>query len=119
MLKHWVQKFANAVRGIVIGIRGQSSFHVHLPAAILVLALAAWLQLDWVQVSILLVCVSVVLMAELFNSCIETLAQAITSETNAAIKDALDIASGAVLTVSLGAASVGALVFGQALLAMP
>lgn len=46
--------------------------------------------------------------AELMNSSIEFLAQAITPEQNEDIRDALDVASGAVLIASIFAAVIGA-----------
>jgi diacylglycerol kinase len=52
-----------------------------------------------------------VLAAELFNSALEHLAKAITREHNEHLRIGLDISAGAVLIVSLGAASVGLVIF--------
>ncbi len=109
-ITRWIQKFANAWRGIVIGVRGQSSFAIHLLAAVAVVALASWLRVSRIEWLILILCIASVFAAELFNTAIEHLARAITREENPEIRDALDIASGAVLATSLGAAIVGVLV---------
>jgi diacylglycerol kinase len=53
------------------------------------------------------------LFAELFNSAIEHLAQAITADHDDHLRDALDISSGAVLVASLGAAAVGVAILGM------
>ena len=37
--RSWLKKFADAFRGLVVGIQGQSSFAVHLPCAVLVIGL--------------------------------------------------------------------------------
>ncbi|NOZ41493.1 MAG: diacylglycerol kinase family protein [Planctomycetes bacterium] len=115
-LSRWRRKFACALRGIAVGVRGQSSFWVHFPAAIVVVVMATWLQIsrtDWLA---LVVCMTIVFSAELFNSAIEHLARAITREQHPEIRDALDVASGAVLVAAMGAAVVGVGVLGWPLL---
>jgi diacylglycerol kinase len=59
---------------------------------------------------IYILCVTVVLSAELFNTSIEHLARAVTREQHPEIRDALDIASGAVLMAAIGSACVGTLI---------
>jgi len=107
----WPAKFRDAGRGILAGVRGQSSFYVHLPAALAVIALAGWLRVSIAEWGLLLLCVATVLAAELFNSALEALARALDARPNEHIRDALDIAGGAVLLASLGAVAVGLLVF--------
>nr|MCU0875418.1 diacylglycerol kinase [Pirellulaceae bacterium] len=52
-----------------------------------------------------------VLTAEMFNSALEHLARAVDRSENRHLGSALDIGSAAVLTASIGASLVGALVF--------
>lgn len=59
----------------------------------------------------LVLCISIVWMAELINSAIEALSRAVSLEYDECIRDALDIASGAVLVVSLGSAVIGSMIF--------
>ena len=108
----WSQKFKHAFRGLRIGSRGQDSFLVHIPVACFVLAAAAQLHVNTISWCILVLCIVTVISAELFNTAIEHLAKAITEDFNPHIRDALDIASAAVLVVALGAAVVGALILG-------
>ncbi|NOY29633.1 MAG: diacylglycerol kinase family protein [Planctomycetes bacterium] len=109
----WKQKFACALRGLAVGVRGQSSFYAHFSAAMAVVAMATWLQVSQAEWLTLILCITMVFSAEFFNSAIEHLARAITREENPEIRDALDIASGAVSVVAFGAAIVGLLVFGS------
>lgn len=109
----WVRKFQRAGRGLVIGIldRGRrpwhNSFLVHLPAAALVLA-AAWVrQLDAASLGVLILSIGLVLTTELVNGSLEHLARAVTDQPHPEIRDALDIAAGAVLLASLTAAAAG------------
>ncbi len=112
----WQQKFSHALRGIRVGIHNQNSFYVHFPAALAVIAMAAWLQVSKAEWLTLVLCITIVLSAEFFNSAIEHLARAITREENPEIRDALDVASGAVLVAAIGAAVVGLLVLVSPLL---
>ena len=94
--QHWSLKFRNAFRGIRAGIIGQSSFYAHFAITFLVFVAAIALQVSLLEWCTLLLCIGVVLSAELMNSCIEKLSRAITDEYDERIRDALDIASGAV-----------------------
>ncbi|UUO07052.1 diacylglycerol kinase [Blastopirellula sp. J2-11] len=114
----WIAKFRDAFRGIYVGACAQSSFAVHLIVSALVIALAAYLAVDLIRWSLLLLCIALVLAAELFNSAIEWLAKAIDHGENENLRNALDVASGAVLVTSIGAAIVGGLIFAERLAAM-
>jgi diacylglycerol kinase len=107
----WRSKFGDALRGILVGIRGQSSFRVHALAAVAVIALAALLRMRLVEWGLLVLCITIVCTAELFNSALEYLARAIDANVNPHLRDALDIASGAVLVAALGASLVGSSLF--------
>jgi diacylglycerol kinase len=109
--RSWPQKFSHAFRGIAVGIRGQSSFAVHFTAAVVVIVAASVLQLDPVHWALLLLCITVVLTAETFNSALECMARAVDPRENRHLAQALDIASGAVLVASIGSAVIGTLVF--------
>ena len=113
MSRPWKQKFADAFRGLRDGVRGESSFAVHFVVAAVVMLAAAVLRMDAVQWGVLLLCIAGVLAAEMFNSALESLARAITREENPHVRDALDIASGAVLTAAFGSIAVGIALFGH------
>ena len=109
--RSWPEKFLHAFRGIRLGVRGQSSFAVHIVVGSLVVLAAAVLRADLLQWCILLLCITIVLTAEMFNSALEHLAKAIDRSENQLIATALDIGSAAVLTAALGASAVGGIVF--------
>ena len=106
----WQWKFACAARGIVAGMRGQNSFFVHIPAAIVACGLAAWLDVTEAEWLALVLSITLVISAELMNSAIEHLARAVTRDEHPELRDALDIASGAVLATAIGASVVGVMV---------
>lgn len=109
--RSWLRKFRDAFRGLWIGVRGQSSFAVHLPMAVLVIVAGCVLRVSLVEWCLLVLAITGVLAAELFNSALESLAKAIDVKHNLHLADGLDIGSAAVLVAALGASTVGAIVF--------
>jgi len=114
--KSWAGKFKNAFRGVSAGIKDQNSFAVHIPVAIAVIVVAALCQISLQRIAILLLCIAIVISAELFNSSIESLAKSITDQEDAYVGRALDIASGAVLVVVAFAVIVGLMILVQPVL---
>ena len=104
--RSWLGKFRDAARGIVSGMRDENSFLVHIPAAIAVLVAAVVLRANAIQWSLLILCIAQVIAAELFNSALERLSRAIDGGYNEQLRVGLNIASGAVLILSLGSAAV-------------
>ncbi len=109
--RSWRDKFRVALRGLKLGVRGHSSFFVHFFFAALVLAGALVLRCSLEQWCILILCIGLVLTAELFNSAIETLFRGLDEATRERVWPALDIAAGAVLLASLTSAVVGLIIF--------
>jgi diacylglycerol kinase len=107
----WISKFRCAFRGVAVGIRGQRSFYVHFPMAAAVIACAVIFRAELWQWCVLLLCITIVLTAEMFNSALEHFGRLITDKYDERMRDALDIGSAAVLVASIGAAIVGAIVF--------
>lgn len=106
----WTGKFKVAVRGVKFGIRGQSSFFVHFFFTALVIAAAIILGCNLTQWCMLIGCIGMVMIAEMFNSAIETLFHGLDEETKSRTWPALDIAAGAVLLASITAAIIGGLI---------
>ncbi len=102
-LERWRNRFRYALRGIAIGVRGEENFRFHLLAAAAVIAIAWLIECTRIEWLVLVLCITAVLAAELFNTAIEHLARAITTDDHREIRNALDTAAGAVLTVAIGA----------------
>jgi diacylglycerol kinase len=109
--RNWWSKFADAFRGLYWGTEGQSSFVVHLLVSVVVMGAAFYFRVDGFEWALLLLCITAVLVAEMFNSALEHIGKAIDSDHNPQLGKALDIASAAVLLSALGAATVGLVVF--------
>ncbi|MEM9827021.1 MAG: diacylglycerol kinase [Planctomycetota bacterium] len=114
-MKHWISKFRYAFAGIAWAFGSQSSFWVHLPVGIAVLCLSLWLRLDPLRCGVLVICIGIVISAELFNSALEALVQKLHPEHDLQIKRALDAGAAAVLVLAIAAVVVGLLLLGPPL----
>jgi len=112
----WKRKFRDAFAGLRQSVQQQSSYKVHFLFAFLVIITGFLLSLDTIRWSIVIFCIIIVLAGEMFNTAIEELAKAITDQYDESIAKALNIASGAILVLSLGMAVIGFVIFIEALL---
>jgi diacylglycerol kinase len=116
--RSWIHVFACAWRGIAVGVRTERNFVVHFLTACAALLVGLRLQISLVEWALISLSIALVMSAELFNSALERLAKAITREENPLIRDALDMAAGAVFVIALGATVVGGCIFGGRLWAL-
>ncbi|MCD4728533.1 MAG: diacylglycerol kinase [Pirellulales bacterium] len=108
---HWRRKFRDAFCGVKEGVHGQSSFFVHFFVTVLVIVAGVVLGVNLYEWCILALCITGVLTVEMFNSALESMAKAITGESDPHLGDSLDIGSAAVLIASIGASTVGTIIF--------
>ena len=109
--RKWADKFADAFRGLASGVSGQSSFAVHFVIAACVILAGFMLRTSLQEWCLLILCMTLVLAAEMFNSALEALAKSIDTDHNPHLAKALDIGSAAVLVSAIGSSLVGAIVF--------
>ena len=108
----WIGKFADSFRGLFRAVSTQSSFAAHLPVAVAAVACAAWFRVSAVEWCLVVLAIGLVIMAEVFNTSIESLARAFDRYPDDRIGDALDHASGGVLVSVAAAVIVGLIVLG-------
>lgn len=111
-VRTWFAKFGDAFRGVARAVSSQSSFAIHLPAAVATLAVAAFLGLSLVEWCVLVGAIGLVIAAEVINTSIEFLAKAVTSDFDPNVRDALDIASAGVFVTVVTAVVIGGLLLG-------
>jgi len=107
--------FIAAWRGLMILFNTQRHARIHLLAAAGVVAVGTWLGVDGQQWCWLIVAITMVIAAEGFNTAVEKLADRVTTERDPLIRDAKDLAAGAVLWAALGAAIIGLIELGPPL----
>ncbi|MFN0021345.1 MAG: diacylglycerol kinase family protein [Pirellulaceae bacterium] len=101
-----------ALRGVFTAFRLDQSFVEHLASAVPVIAAGIVLRVNLLEWCLLVLCITAVVAAEMFNTAIEQLAKAVHPEQSPLVGASLDVAAGGVLIASLGAAIVGCAIFG-------
>ena len=105
----------HALRGLVFLVRSQRNARVHGVITALVLALGLGLHITRLEWAFIALATAAVWAAEAFNTAVERLADRVTTERDPLIKQAKDVAAGAVLIACAGAVAVGLLVLGPPL----
>ena len=102
-----------AVQGIIYTVRTQKHMRWPFLAALALLLAALLFKVTPMEFMLLSLSVSFVLFAELLNTAVETAVDMITPEYHPLAKIAKDVAAGAVLVASFGAAVLGYLVLAK------
>lgn len=111
------RSFGYAFAGWLAVIRTQPNSWIHLAASLAVILMAAWLRLDRNDWAALVIVMTMVWVAEFFNTAIEALVDLVSPEFHPLAGKAKDVAAGGVLVTAIGAAVVGLLILGPPLLA--
>jgi diacylglycerol kinase (ATP) len=105
------ESFNFAIEGIVHVLRTHRNMRIHLAVAAGVLAAAAAIGVDKLELIALLLAIAFVLIAEMLNSAIEHAIDVATTSFDPLAKLAKDVAAGAVLIAAINALAIGYLVF--------
>src|SRR5580692_11838390 len=109
--KNHFDSFRYAIEGIVHVFRTQRHMRFHFVIVVLVLSLGLLYRLSRAEMAVLFLVSAGVLMAEMFNTAVETVVDMVTQAYHPLAKLAKDIAAGAVLIAAITAAMVGAIIF--------
>jgi len=114
----WRQRLVEAERGVTEGFRGDSTFFVHFFLGSLVIVAAAVLGISFVHWILLVLALTVVLSAEMFNSAFATLLRDFEGHTGLPVKKARKIGTAAVFVAMAGATVAVGLIFAHRLMQM-
>lgn len=103
--------FKYALRGIYASITDENNMLVQFSAGMMVIMFAVFLRCTFVEWAILIIMCFLVVALEMVNTAIENVCDKITLEYDEKIKKAKDISAGAVLTMSICAIIVAAVIF--------
>lgn len=97
--------------GLRYAVKTQRNMRFHFFATVTVL-IAAWLaSVTWLELAMLALAITLVLVAEMVNTALETVVNLAEEKFNPMAKVAKDVAAGAVLLASAGAVVIGLAVF--------
>ena len=106
-----LNSFAYAWQGLKYAFATQVNMFIHLVSAIAAVLLAWYFGLTRVEWLILILTVTLVFSAELFNTAFESVTDLMVVKFDYKAKRAKDTAAGAVLTAALGALIIGLVLF--------
>lgn len=110
------KSFLFAIQGFRTAVVTERNIKVMLAVGALAVAAGLVLQIDLLSWAIILLCCAVVIMAELFNTAVETIVDLVSPEFHPLAGRAKDIAAAAVWFLSFVVAIVGVLVYANAII---
>ena len=110
-MKKLLESFNHAINGIIDAVRTQRNMKIHIFVMILVIIAGVILKINKYEWIACILCFAIVISGELFNTAIETVVDMVMPYKNDKAKIAKDIAAGAVLTLAIGAAVIGVIIF--------
>jgi diacylglycerol kinase len=114
----FLRSFVYAAHGLVYAIRTQRNARVHAVIGAGAIVLGLVLRISPVEFAMIFVAITLVFIAEMFNTVAEACVDLVTREYHPLAKIAKDVAAGAVLLNAILSVVIGILVFGPHLLAL-
>jgi diacylglycerol kinase (ATP) len=107
LFKRFIKSVNFAVEGIIHAVKTQRHLRYHFYSAAAILLISYILGVNRIEFLIISLSVIAILLAEMFNTAIETVVDIISPEHNEKAKVVKDIAAGAVFVTSIGIAVIG------------
>ena len=111
MPKKFIKSFKYAQAGAAHALQTQRNLWIHLTIGVLVLGAGYWLKLSNIELAIVVLIVTFVLVAEMFNTALEETINLIKPEVHPMAALVKNLAAGAVLLAACGAVIIGLLIF--------
>src|SRR5439155_16216187 len=106
-----IRSFGHAIAGIIRMVRCQHNAWIHLIATGMVIAAGFFFRLSRPEWCWIVLAVSIVWTAEALNTAFEFLADAASPNFHPVVRDAKDVAAGAVLITALASSVIGGIIF--------
>lgn len=109
--KNFLNAFKNSINGIKSTFNSGRNFKIQLVFAIIAITASIFFKISFIEWSIVLILIFLVLFAEMINTGIETIVDMITKEYDENAKKAKDISAGAVTICAICSVIVGLIIF--------
>lgn len=110
-MRKFSRSFSCAAAGVRHTLLTQRNMRIHFAAALLVFGLALYLRIDTHELLFLIFAVTLVIMAEMFNTAVEAVVDLHGRAIHPLARAAKDVAAGAVLVAAVNALAVAYLIF--------
>jgi diacylglycerol kinase (ATP) len=110
-MKKLIRSFGYAFNGLGYAVATQLNFRIHLVASLIAVFMGYSLHIETSEWQWVILCIALVLMAELFNTALEFLTDLVSPEYNKLAGYVKDISAGAVVVAAVFALITGAIIF--------
>jgi diacylglycerol kinase (ATP) len=110
-MKKLIRSFGYAFKGVAYATTSQLNFRIHLAATLIVIIMGCVLHIsagDWQWIAL---CITLVLVTEIFNTMIETLVDLVSPGYNEKAGHIKDMSAGAVVIAALFSVISGLIIF--------
>ncbi len=111
MLVKLFKSFRYAFDGIFILFKEETNARIHLVVATITIVAGWMLKISITEWCFVTLCITLVIMAEAFNTAIENLTDLVSPEVHPLAGKTKDLAAGAVLILSIGSVIIGLIIF--------
>ena len=109
--RNLVDSFNDAIEGLIQTFRSERNMKIHLFIALLVLSAAIFYGLSRIETILLFMAITLVLVAEMINTAIETVIDMVQRDYHPLAKIAKNVAAGGVLVTAINAVVIGYILF--------
>lgn len=110
-MKKLIRSFGYAFKGVAYATTSQLNFRIHLVATAVALLLGWFLHISTGEWQWVMLCITIVLVTEIFNTMIETLVDLVSPGYNEKAGRIKDMAAGAVVIAAAFAIITGIIIF--------
>lgn len=110
-MKRFIKSFSFALAGLKYTFKTQGNFRFHVLAALVVVSLSFYLDISNTEWLIILLCIGLVLFAELLNTAIESLVDLVSPDYHKLAEIAKDTAAASVLVLAFMSSIIGLIIF--------
>ncbi len=110
-MKKLIRSFGYAFKGVAYATTSQLNFRIHLVATVLVVILGYCLKISTSEWQWVMLCITIVLVTEIFNTMIETLVDLVSPGYNEKAGRIKDMSAGAVVIAAIFALATGLIIF--------
>lgn len=113
IIKDRIKSFYYAFNGLKYAVANEHNLRIQLVSAILVILLSVLVGLNFIEWCMIIICIGMVISAELMNSAIEHLVNHISPGQNLVAGKIKDLAAGAVLFTAFISFVIALIIFGS------
>jgi diacylglycerol kinase (ATP) len=110
-MKKLIRSFGYAFKGVAYATTSQLNFRIHLVATIIAIVMGYLLKISIGEWQWIALCITIVLVTEIFNTMVETLVDLVSPDYNEKAGHIKDMSAGAVVIAALFALVTGIIIF--------